>query len=714
MADSSSDTGTDTGDSGASAGEDCAQVIGSGCAALRSQVTSSECESNESGAEGELASGRVEGGGCQSSNLTTPSLLPLLLFLFAFLRRHAPALLLLLMAFPAQAGVNAQTLQTRDGGDWISLREAQVGAPWTGAAAFGTHYSRDLVIFLDDSGEEVLLEQVWTSELGGSVMIGEYLRVGVAAPRHRWVVWRGALSDEKLLGDVSLWTTIPLMRGSHDRPTSLAWTVATEFASGQPRLYLGDPGGSVMGHVAMERPVLGPLTFAANAGLKLRSETAIPGTIWGNRFEYGVGLSSHVYGPMSANAELFGSTPFRGESVAAAYPVEVLGALRFELPAEFALSFGAGTGLTRGLGSPSVRGFAMLDKRPRARADRDGDGLDDLRDLCPDDPEDLDDWMDKDGCPDEDNDGDGFVDREDSCPNDAEVQNGYRDLDGCPDRLVTVRLRVLSPAPELEKATLAVGEFPSSGVLPGEWFTVELPPTTFSLVVTGEGHTPFEGLLEIPDEELYELEIPLQPILFGDFGIRLEDPSGAPLAGWLRGIEQGLVPVPAEGAELRMQTGPHELLLVAPAHTPKRITIVVETENPWTEVVVLEPSGVALEDNVIVLLGLIEFEVDSSTLLPESDGLLDEVAALMLATPTIDLLRVEGHADESGSSRYNLELSQSRAEAVRAYLVDAGVEANRLQALGTGEAEPLSEESRSRRVSFTVLVWNDEAGRPPL
>ncbi|HJN72847.1 MAG TPA: OmpA family protein [Myxococcota bacterium] len=622
--------------------------------------------------------------------------------------------MLLLCAWPAQAGVNAQALQTRDGGDWIALREAEAGPPWTAALAYGTHYSRDLVVFIDADGEQILLGQVWTTELGVSVMFGEHLRVGAALPRHTWIVWRGELSDEKRLGDVGLWTTIPLKRPSQESPLALAWTVSTDFATGPSHLYLGDPGGSVMGHLAAERSLYGPLSMAANAGLELRSDTELPGTTWGNRFEYGVGLASHIAGPFHVNTELFGSTPFRGESTAANYPVEVLAAARFDLPADFVLSVGGGTGLTRGLGSPSVRGFAMLDHRPRQRPDSDGDGLDDLRDLCPNDPEDFDDWQDKDGCPEEDNDEDGLVDREDSCPNDPEVENGYRDLDGCPDRLVTVRLRVVSPAPELEQATINLGEFAPSGLLPGEWFTVELPPTTFSMRVTGEGHLPYEGLLEVPDEELYELEIPLSPILFGDLSLRLEDPSGEPLAGWLRGIEQGLLPVPAEGATLRLQTGPHELLLVAPSHTPARLTVEVEPENPWTEVVVLQPSGVALEDNRIVLDGLIEFELDSSVLLPESDSLLDEVAALLLSHPDIELLRVEGHADESGDSRYNLELSQARAEAVVAYLVEAGVDAEHLQALGTGEAEPLSEESRSRRVSFTVLVWDDEAGRPEL
>ena len=65
--------------------------------------------------------------------------------------------------------------------------------------------------------------------------------------------------------------------------------------------------------------------------------------------------------------------------------------------------------------------------------DRDGDGVPDDVDKCPDEPEDRDGFEDDDGCPDPDNDGDGIPDVSDKCPNDPENFNGYQDDDGCPD-----------------------------------------------------------------------------------------------------------------------------------------------------------------------------------------------------------------------------------------------------------------------------------------
>ncbi len=67
--------------------------------------------------------------------------------------------------------------------------------------------------------------------------------------------------------------------------------------------------------------------------------------------------------------------------------------------------------------------------------DRDGDGIPDNLDKCPNEPEDKDGFQDEDGCPDPDNDGDGIPDVRDKCPNEPETFNNYKDDDGCPDEV---------------------------------------------------------------------------------------------------------------------------------------------------------------------------------------------------------------------------------------------------------------------------------------
>jgi len=65
--------------------------------------------------------------------------------------------------------------------------------------------------------------------------------------------------------------------------------------------------------------------------------------------------------------------------------------------------------------------------------DKDGDGIANKDEACPDEPEDMDGFEDEDGCPDLDNDQDGVYDIDDKCPNDAEDIDGFEDMDGCPD-----------------------------------------------------------------------------------------------------------------------------------------------------------------------------------------------------------------------------------------------------------------------------------------
>ena len=67
-------------------------------------------------------------------------------------------------------------------------------------------------------------------------------------------------------------------------------------------------------------------------------------------------------------------------------------------------------------------------------SDRDGDGIVDRKDRCPDEPEDHDGWYDDDGCPEYDNDMDGIPDVHDGAPDEPEDYDGFMDEDGIPDR----------------------------------------------------------------------------------------------------------------------------------------------------------------------------------------------------------------------------------------------------------------------------------------
>jgi OOP family OmpA-OmpF porin len=105
--------------------------------------------------------------------------------------------------------------------------------------------------------------------------------------------------------------------------------------------------------------------------------------------------------------------------------------------------------------------------------------------------------------------------------------------------------------------------------------------------------------------------------------------------------------------------------------------------------------------------GRIEFITNKAEIIGDSFGLLDRVAATIARCPDAKI-EVAAHTDSAGSSARNRDLTQSRAEAIVDYLVDAGVKRERLSAVGYGETRPVADngsaegKAANRRVEFTV------------
>jgi len=255
------------------------------------------------------------------------------------------------------------------------------------------------------------------------------------------------------------------------------------------------------------------------------------------------------------------------------------------------------------------------DKKPPPKpGDRDGDGLTDNIDKCPDDPEDKDGFEDEDGCPDLDNDADGIKDTVDKCPLDPEDKDGFEDDDGCPDL-------------DNDKDGLSdkIDKCPDEA----------------------EDKDGFDDDDGCPDPD-------------NDNDTFLDKDDKCPL-------EFG----------------------VAPDGCPKKYTNVVVTKTK------------------IEIKQTIFFDFRKATIKRVSFALLDEVAQAMRDNPTLRV-EIQGHTDSVGNDRFNLKLSQKRAESVKKYLVQQGIEARRMVPKGYGETVPIADNRTSdgrgenRRVEFVI------------
>jgi len=105
----------------------------------------------------------------------------------------------------------------------------------------------------------------------------------------------------------------------------------------------------------------------------------------------------------------------------------------------------------------------------------------------------------------------------------------------------------------------------------------------------------------------------------------------------------------------------------------------------------------------------IYFDLDKDTIKPKSRPVLDRAVAVLQEFNTIRI-EISGHTDSTGSVEYNRDLSRRRAESVKRYLVEHGVENARVETRGAGPDEPVDTNktaagrAKNRRIEFTILV----------
>ncbi|TDP76455.1 OmpA family protein [Bradymonas sediminis] len=283
---------------------------------------------------------------------------------------------------------------------------------------------------------------------------------------------------------------------------------------------------------------------------------------------------------------------------------------------------------------PDVAGVPENDGCP---ADRDGDGVYDTDDKCPD----VAGVPENDGCP-ADRDGDGVYDTDDKCPDVA----GVPENDGCPaDTDGDGIYDVDDKCPEL------------AGI-----------PENDGCPADSDG----DGVYDT-DDKCPDVKGPAEN-------------NGCPLDSDGDGVLDNVDECPYEAGPATNNGCPI-----------KRVVVTVKS--------------IKISEKVF-------FALAKADIKRESYDLLDEIAQVMNDNPRIKKVEIQGHTDSSGRAAFNQKLSEDRAKSVYDYLVKKGVAEERLTSKGYGSTKPLVETpegkkeskedaAKNRRVEFIILEQDE-------
>ena len=313
--------------------------------------------------------------------------------------------------------------------------------------------------------------------------------------------------------------------------------------------------------------------------------------------------------------------------------------------------------------------------------DRDNDSIIDPKDTCPDIPG----LKHLQGCPDKDN--DSIADKDDECPDFA----GLRKFKGCPDMDNDSIIDSKDDCPEIA-GLIAFNGCPDTdgdGIKDSE---DECPQAAGTLVNHGCPDTDSDGVLDIVDGCI-DVAGPVEnngcpwPDTDAD-GLLDKDDKCPYLAG----------PIKNQGCPY--QDTDEDGILDEADQCPTVKGVVENHGCPIIEEAEKEILKTAFDN--------LEFNTGNAIIKPGSFASLDDLAALLIKKKEWKL-QIAGHTDNVGNDQTNLILSKKRSEAVKAYLVSKGVDATRINAIFFGETQPIAtndtEEGRSknRRVEMTVV-----------
>ena len=506
-----------------------------------------------------------------------------------------------------------------------------------------------------------VVEHMMTAHVGASFVLAERLRLSASLPVHLYNDGeRGRLAgrtydaprDAQGVGDLRFGVDARLF-GKWDGPATSAIGAQLWAPTGDTQSYTSDGRVRVAPRVLFAGQA-GWLAYSARVGLMIRDPEAasFANSPVGHEFTYGAAAGIRVAdNRWTVGPEAFGSTGLEDAFKTRSTPFEVLLGTHYSFESGLRLGAGVGPGLTRGYGSPAVRALLSLEWSPDVIDDRDGDGVKDSEDACPDTPGARSADPAQNGCPPPppppaDRDHDGILDKDDACPDTPGTRTADPKTNGCADR----------DARHVDAGVDVPGVASSD---PKQHGCPELD-------------TDGDGVLDKDDA------CPTEP------GLRTEDPktNGCPDPDRDK-----------DGVLNDVDACPDEPGKADP--DPKK--------NGCPKAFVAQGQ--------IKILDQVKFKVGSAQILPgkDSEEVLDAVLKVLTTHPEITKMRIEGHTDNTGSAALNRKLSKARAASVAAWLVKKGIEKDRLTSDGFGPDKPLdvntTEDGRrnNRRVEFHIV-----------
>lgn len=353
--------------------------------------------------------------------------------------------------------------------------------------------------------------------------------------------------------------------------------------------------------------------------------------------------------------------------------------------------------------SPDTPFGVIVDKKGRP-LDTDGDKIHDYLDKCPDTPKEAYNKIDADGCP-VDTDGDGVYDYLDKCPDTPVAAYGKIDENGCPkdsdkDGVVDYLDKCESTPEGVQVDSLGCPLDTDGDNVPDYKDKCPETPVAARGLVDSVGcplDTDFDGVYDYLD---------LCPNTIAEARANV-DKNGCPKDTDLDGVADYLdkcpdTPVEAKGT-VDENGCPRDTdgdgVFDYLDNCPRLAGVVSNKGCPEIKKEVRQLFQKALQG--------IQFETAKSTIKPVSFKILDQVAVVLTENPTY-LVEIQGHTDNVGKKDANQILSQNRANAVRNYLINKGIDEKRMTANGYGDTKPVlpntsvQNKAKNRRVEFVV------------